>query len=424
MAAAATKNIQLALALPTRLRTFLARYPPASILPAGADPETHKTGYQEDTPNPFRPLRHPVTGKWHDPKYSLRRQAELVKMARKHGVEELLPEGPKSTEVRLRKRVELGLRVKGTGVGQKVKGHKHERQLGVKYDGQEETGHVGHAGPHQGMEEGPFYKTNARDWLQILLTLPPKVRTNFSLQHHQLAQHPTPIQHPHTAKEAHLTMTPSNPNPTYYEILNLSPTTLTTQEETGGEPAAAALIKRAYRRALLNHHPDKKPHPPHHHSHHPNNPPSTTHPHTYTIDQISTAYATLSRRAQRQAYDTSLLLLRQQQSHSGAAGGGTGEAFQTGIETIDLDDLECDEGEGGDGGETQWYRSCRCGNPRGYYFTEADLEDAADLGEVCFAVVEENGDDVDAGGVGRQEGSSSGSGGKGGTSVGAEDGER
>lgn len=231
-------------------------------------------------------------------------------------------------------------------------------------------------------------------------------------------------------------MTPSDTNPTYYEILNLSPTALTTQEQTGGEPAAAALIKRAYRRALLNHHPDKKPHPPHH-PHHPPPASPTTPTKIYTIDQISTAYATLSRRAQRQAYDTSLLLLRRQhQSQSAAAGGGGGGvAFQTGIETIDLDDLECDEG--GDGGETEWYRSCRCGNPRGYYFTEANLGDAADLGElmvgcadcslwlrVCFAVVEENEDDADDGDVRRQDGSSSGSGVKGGTSVGAEDGER
>ncbi|KAJ4297223.1 54S ribosomal protein L25, mitochondrial [Collariella sp. IMI 366227] len=130
MAAAATKNIQLALALPTRLRTFLARYPPATI----AAPETPKTAYQEETPNPFLPMKHPVTGRWHDPKYSLRRQAELVKMAREHGVEELLPFTPKGTETRLAKRVELGLRVKGTGVGQKVKGHKHERQLAVKME--------------------------------------------------------------------------------------------------------------------------------------------------------------------------------------------------------------------------------------------------------------------------------------------------
>ena len=178
MAAAATKNVQLALALPMRLRTFLARYPPASILPAGTTPETLKTAYQEETPNPFMPLKHPVTGRWHDPKYSLRRQAELVKMAREHGVEELLPFTNKGTEVRLGKRVELGLRVRGTGVGQKVKGHKHERQLAVKYvwvecrgwlesllgalladflvrqDGQEETGHAGYAEPHQGMEKG------------------------------------------------------------------------------------------------------------------------------------------------------------------------------------------------------------------------------------------------------------------------------
>lgn len=180
MAAAATKNIQLALALPTRLRTFLARYPPASILPAGANAETTKTAYQEEAPNPFMPMKHPVTGRWHDPKYSLRRQAELVKMARDHGVEELLPFTNKGTETRLRKRVEFGLRVKGTGVGQRVKGHKHERQLAVKYvwvhcrrwlgsavgvlladwcvrqDGQEEKRHVGDAESHQGMEKGIF----------------------------------------------------------------------------------------------------------------------------------------------------------------------------------------------------------------------------------------------------------------------------
>ncbi|KAK3695143.1 hypothetical protein B0T22DRAFT_454478 [Podospora appendiculata] len=138
MAALSQKHIQLALALPPRLRTFLARYPPAAILPtapgAGASAETPKTAYQEETPNPFQPLKHPATGKWHDPKYSLRRQAEIVKIAREHGVEELLPFTVKGTEERLRKRVELGLRVKGTGVGEQVKGHKHERQLVSKME--------------------------------------------------------------------------------------------------------------------------------------------------------------------------------------------------------------------------------------------------------------------------------------------------
>ncbi len=181
MAAAASKNIQLAMALPTRLRTFLARYPPASILPAGATVEMHKTAYQEESPNPFMPTKHAVTGRWHDPKYSLRRQAELVKLAREHGVEELLPFTNKGTETRLSKRVEFGLRVKGTGVGQKVKGHIHERRMVSKYvdvwgsvpalwlasawrgcvtdstggqDGEEERCHAGHAGSYPGMEEG------------------------------------------------------------------------------------------------------------------------------------------------------------------------------------------------------------------------------------------------------------------------------
>ena len=125
--------IELARALPPRLQTFLARYPSPKILPAGVDPEAAKTPYQQDTPNPFLPTKHPVTGRWHDPVYSLRRQAEIVKLARENGVEELLPYTPKGTYERLQKRVELGLRVKGTGVGQKVKGHKHERQMIAKY---------------------------------------------------------------------------------------------------------------------------------------------------------------------------------------------------------------------------------------------------------------------------------------------------
>ncbi|KAK3356135.1 hypothetical protein B0H65DRAFT_505912 [Neurospora tetraspora] len=139
MAATVKQHVQLALSLPPRLRTFLARYPPASILPAGADPETHKTPYQEESPNPFMPTKHPITGKWHNPKYSLRRQAELVKLAQEHGVEELLPFTRKLNEEKLRKRVELGLRVKGTGVGEKVKGHKHERTLVAKMEKRREA---------------------------------------------------------------------------------------------------------------------------------------------------------------------------------------------------------------------------------------------------------------------------------------------
>jgi large subunit ribosomal protein L25 len=133
MAATAAQYVQLAKALPPRLQRFFARYPHESILPVGRTSEQPHTAYQATTPNPFMPSRHPVTGRLHDPKYSLRRQAELVKLARENGVEELLPYTPKKTTERLAKRVELGLRVKGTGVGQTVKGHKHEREILQKY---------------------------------------------------------------------------------------------------------------------------------------------------------------------------------------------------------------------------------------------------------------------------------------------------
>ncbi|KAH6897099.1 hypothetical protein B0T10DRAFT_544462 [Thelonectria olida] len=128
--ASSTHFIQLAKSLPAPLQRFFARYPPAAILPKQAP----KTAFQEQRANPFRFYKHPATGKWHDPVYSQRRQAELVKMAREHGVEELLPETRKGTEYRLAHRVEHGLRVKGTGVGQKVKGHIHERHMIAKME--------------------------------------------------------------------------------------------------------------------------------------------------------------------------------------------------------------------------------------------------------------------------------------------------
>ncbi|KAF8635437.1 hypothetical protein AX15_000424 [Amanita polypyramis BW_CC] len=46
-------------------------------------------------PNPFVPRKNPKTGRWIEPKYSLRRQAELVKKAKAAGLLHLLPPGPK-----------------------------------------------------------------------------------------------------------------------------------------------------------------------------------------------------------------------------------------------------------------------------------------------------------------------------------------
>lgn len=56
-----------------------------------------------------------------------------MKLAREYGVEELLPFTVKGTEERLRRRLENGLRVRGTGYGQHVKGKKSERTMRVRY---------------------------------------------------------------------------------------------------------------------------------------------------------------------------------------------------------------------------------------------------------------------------------------------------
>ena len=154
--ASSLQYVKLAQALPPRLMRFFARYPPpalqstshsstpvnSSSATAGIVPiptsdnasATSNDGLETDSVvgdalNPFRSQRHPATGNWHDPIFSLRRQADLVKLARQHGVEGLLPFTVKGTEERIRRREENGLRVKGTGVGQKVKGKAWERTL-------------------------------------------------------------------------------------------------------------------------------------------------------------------------------------------------------------------------------------------------------------------------------------------------------
>lgn len=143
--ATSARYIELAKALHPRLQRFFAKYPPTQILPSTTRTNTEAAtaaaatagdgGVASTTPpvNPFLPYKHSVTGKWQDPVFSLRRQAELVKLAREQGVEELLPFTTKGTEEQIRQRVEFGLRVRGTGVGQKVKGHLHERMLAAKY---------------------------------------------------------------------------------------------------------------------------------------------------------------------------------------------------------------------------------------------------------------------------------------------------
>ncbi|RFU24227.1 hypothetical protein B7463_g12110, partial [Scytalidium lignicola] len=149
MAGNTQQFIKLAERLPPQLLRFFARYPPQTILPqsqtslsttspdassapTAVDPAASnpsQTAVNSTVPSPFAPHKHPITGKWHDPVFSLRRQADLVKLARQYGVEELLPPTTKGTVERLKRRAENGLRVKGTGVGQRVKGKESERTL-------------------------------------------------------------------------------------------------------------------------------------------------------------------------------------------------------------------------------------------------------------------------------------------------------
>ncbi|MCJ1400608.1 hypothetical protein MMC11_003814 [Xylographa trunciseda] len=136
----------------------------------------------------------------------------------------------------------------------------------------------------------------------------------------------------------------------HYEVLALPESTharrLLSQED----------IKHAYKRALLQHHPDKS------------SSPETLKP-RYTIDNITAAYRVLSNPVTRSKLDRDL------QIQIPPALQNT-ELSLSGLETIDLDDLDYDEAEG------LWYRSCRCGNQRGYLISEHDLAKEAAHGEI------------------------------------------
>ncbi|POS80856.1 CSL zinc finger [Diaporthe helianthi] len=207
--------------------------------------------------------------------------------------------------------------------------------------------------------------------------------------------------------------------PTHYEVLAIPKGLI----EDSNKDQIPKIIKQAYRRALLHHHPDKTNTP-----HRTGTAATTSSTITAsnspppTIDQITRAYTTLSHPAQRTAYDRHLALTHNPTTASAHGNRDTSATFQTGIETVDLDDL--DYTEDATRATTWWHRGCRCGNPQGFAFGEDDLEEAGDLGElvvgcqdcslwlrVCFAIVEGEVDDS----------SSGGSGGGGGVGVGGKD---
>ena len=115
-------------------------------------------------------------------------------------------------------------------------------------------------------------------------------------------------------------------------------------------------LKLAYRRALLIHHPDKS---------------NQTSKYKPSIDQITIAYKTLSHPVARSEYD------RLRASKHAAKGDG-GQSTHSGLETMDLDDLCCDEAHG------MWYQGCRCGKDQAYIVTVEDLEANAEYGETII----------------------------------------
>lgn len=168
----------------------------------------------------------------------------------------------------------------------------------------------------------------------------------------------------------------------YYQILSLpftgSSSSLSKQQ-----------IKLAYHKALLQHHPDKAraiaqdTRPPPNRQAVPlspengtfTRPSDSTQQRTYTIDEITTAYKTLSDPRLRAEYDRSLRLDRAKIAEHEK----TGDVFHTGLEVVDLEDLACDEG---DAENLVWYRGCRCGDERGFLVSETDLEREVEQGEV------------------------------------------
>jgi diphthamide biosynthesis protein 4 len=98
-----------------------------------------------------------------------------------------------------------------------------------------------------------------------------------------------------------------------------------------------------------------------------------------SVDAITAAYRVLSSTEARRAFERGLLA-------RGAVGGSGGEAgwdadpdagAHVGLEVVDLDDLVWEEGEGGEG---VWWRSCRCGEERGFVVRERQLVREEEVG--------------------------------------------
>ncbi|KAF2156887.1 hypothetical protein K461DRAFT_6574 [Myriangium duriaei CBS 260.36] len=150
----------------------------------------------------------------------------------------------------------------------------------------------------------------------------------------------------------------------YYTVLDL------TQRRADGTLTVAD-VRKAYHRALLLHHPDKSKESIYHG--HQDSGGREIHGDRFTVDQITEAFNVLKDPSKRSEYDRNLALLRR--SHL-TAGGQADTKFFSGLDIVDLDDLQFDD-------NTQtWRRACRCGHEEGFFVTEDDLDANASHGEL------------------------------------------
>jgi diphthamide biosynthesis protein 4 len=192
---------------------------------------------------------------------------------------------------------------------------------------------------------------------------------------------------------------PKKKEPDLFEILSLTPKSLEGQDP----PTQSKAVKQAYRRALLTHHPDKSQQAKAAQSQSQSQSSSSSSGPSqsvrYTVDQITNAYTVLSDSKKRREYTRSLQT--QTQTHTRTTSSSSSRrdgsqrqpqqqqqqqetrrhSFRTGVETVDLDDMEWDDRKG------LYYRGCRCGNSRGYCFREMDLEEVGEAGELLVECV-------------------------------------
>lgn len=169
----------------------------------------------------------------------------------------------------------------------------------------------------------------------------------------------------------------------YYAILALP---APTRNGTSSEVITSYLVKKAYHKALLRWHPDKALSS--HVSRQQREESSTgssdgstedSSP-KYTLDEIITAYTTLSTERGRREYEREYRLQLTGPTAAAAAAmmreqvSGIWNAYAP-MDVVDLDDFDYVEVSG------KFYRGCRCGNEEGYVLWERDLEDVQ-TGEV------------------------------------------